>query len=62
MSNPQTSTDHSMTEPVPATAHASAGKGSAVNREQPSARMVKRGDTRRRLEDLMLSRETQDLW
>ena len=43
-----------------------AGKGTMqatpVTREQPSARMVKRGDTRRKLEDLMLAKESQDLW
>jgi len=33
-----------------------------ATREQPSARMVKRGDTRRKLEDLMLVRESQYLW
>ncbi|MBV1776114.1 hypothetical protein KSF73_10370 [Burkholderiaceae bacterium DAT-1] len=33
-----------------------------ATREQHAQRMAKRGDVRRRLEDLMLEKASQDLW
>ncbi|MBV8658529.1 MAG: hypothetical protein JO142_11955 [Burkholderiales bacterium] len=62
MSNTQTSNDRGTAELDQAVSRGSAGKASPATREQPSARMAKRGDVRRRLEDLMLAKETQDLW
>jgi len=62
MSNSQTSASQANSESELSAVRKGAAQAAPATREQPSARMVKRGDTRRKLEDLMLARESQDLW
>jgi hypothetical protein len=37
-------------------------KEAPTTREQHTERMIKRGDVRRRVEDLLLEKATADLW
>ncbi|MBV8657296.1 MAG: hypothetical protein JO142_05655 [Burkholderiales bacterium] len=62
MNNSQTSVSQVNSESESTAARKGAMQAAPITREQPSARMVKRGDTRRKLEDLMLAKESQDLW
>jgi hypothetical protein len=49
-------------EPDSAATLSSLMKDPPVTREQHSQRMAKRGDVRRKVEDLLLEKASQDLW
>lgn len=50
------------TEPDTTVALSKLMKDAPTTREQHTQRMVKRGDVRRRVEDLLLEKATGDLW
>ena len=62
MSNGKAPSSHNNGEPDSVASLRSLMKDPPVTREQHSQRLVKRGDVRRKIEDLLLEKSGQDLW
>lgn len=62
MTNTKASKARSGSEPDSTVALSKLMKEAPTTREQHTERMIKRGDVRRRVEDLLLEKATADLW
>jgi hypothetical protein len=62
MNNAKSPNTRTNGEPDSVASLSSLMKDPPVTREQHSQRMAKRGDVRRRVEDLILEKASQDLW
>jgi hypothetical protein len=62
MNNAKASSNRANGEPDSIATLSSLMKEPPTTREQHAQRLAKRGDVRRRVEDLLLAKQSQDLW